>query len=63
MNSTRTPSTTATPPVEADGGRVSLRALYAEAMKDVMSDPLKAIAEYEPWLAALLPRGPKAPAA
>jgi hypothetical protein len=35
--------------------RVSLRAIYAEAMREVMADPRKAIAEHDPWLAALLP--------
>ena len=33
---------------------VSLRTMYAEAMREVMADPRKAIAEYDPWLATLL---------
>lgn len=41
--------------------RVSLRALYAEAMKEVMADPRKAITEHDPWLAALLPAAPVLP--
>lgn len=39
---------------------VSLRAMYAEAMREVMADPRKAIAEHDPWLATLL--CPSAPA-
>jgi hypothetical protein len=35
--------------------RVSLRNLYASAMREVMSDPRKAIAEHDPGLATLLP--------
>lgn len=37
--------------------RVSLRTIYADAMREVMADPRKAIAEYDPWLAALLVPG------
>jgi hypothetical protein len=33
---------------------VSLRGMYAQAMREVMADPRKAIAEHDPWLAALL---------
>lgn len=35
--------------------RVSLRTIYSDAMREVMADPRKAIAEHDPWLAALLP--------
>jgi hypothetical protein len=47
-------------PLPHDGtpGRVSLRALYADAMQKVMADPRRAIAEHDPWLAALLPGRP-----
>ena len=39
---------------QAPAGRVSIRAIYADAMREVMADPRKAIAEHDPWLAALL---------
>jgi hypothetical protein len=32
--------------------------MYADGMRDVMADPRKAIAEHDPWLAALLDSGP-----
>jgi hypothetical protein len=51
------------PAVEAAPPRVSLRALHAQAMKEVMADPRKALAEHDPWLAALLRSAPGAPAA
>ena len=35
--------------------RVSLRSLYSSAMREVMADPRKAIAEHDPGLATLLP--------
>jgi hypothetical protein len=39
--------------------RVSIRTIYADALREVMSDPRKAVAEHDPWLAALLlPRTP-----
>ena len=38
----------------AAADRVSLRAIYSEAMREVMADPRKAIAEHDPWLAALM---------
>ena len=42
---------------------VSLRAMYAEAMREVMTDPRKALSEHDPWLAALLmPSVPGSPA-
>lgn len=41
-------------PEAAPDHRVSIRAMYADAMREVMADPRKAIAEYDPWLAALL---------
>lgn len=50
------------PPVECAPPRVSLRALYADAMKEVMADPRKALAEHDPWLATLLAVAPHAPA-
>ena len=28
--------------------------MYADAMREVMADPRKAIAEHDPWLATLL---------
>lgn len=57
------PSSDAAPtPVEPASPRVSLRALYGEARKEVMADPRKAIAEHDPWLAALLGGRPDAPA-
>ncbi|MGZ9030709.1 MAG: hypothetical protein ACXW2G_05005 [Burkholderiaceae bacterium] len=37
---------------------VSIRAIYADAMREVMADPGKAIAEHDPWLAVLLGRRP-----
>ena len=46
-------------PLPPDDGappaRVSVRALYANAMREVLEDPRKAVAEHEPWLLALLP--------
>lgn len=54
---------TSSPPVESAPPRVSLRALYADAMKEVMSDPRKAVAQHDPCLAALLAVAPDAPAA
>jgi hypothetical protein len=35
--------------------------MYADAMREVMADPCKALAEYDPWLAALLLSCPSAP--
>ena len=35
--------------------KVSIQAIYAEAMREVMADPRKAVAEHEPWLATILP--------
>ncbi len=43
---------------QAPAGRVSIRAMYADAMREVMADPRKAIAEHDSWLAALLDSGP-----
>jgi hypothetical protein len=37
-------------------GRVSIRAIYRDALREVLADPQKAIAEHDPWLALLLPR-------
>jgi hypothetical protein len=34
--------------------RVSIRTIYADALREVMADPRKAVAEHDPWLAALL---------
>jgi hypothetical protein len=42
-------------------GSVSIRAMYADALREVMADPFKALAEYDPWLAALLRSCPSAP--
>jgi hypothetical protein len=37
--------------------------MYAEAMREVMTDPRKALSEHDPWLAALLmPTVPNSPA-
>ena len=33
--------------------RVSLRSIYADAMREVLADPRKAIAEHDPWLLTL----------
>ena len=38
--------------------KVSIQAIYAEAMREVMADPRKAVAEHEPWLATILPPPP-----
>lgn len=35
--------------------KLSIQAIYAEAMREVMADPRKAVAEHEPWLATILP--------
>jgi len=35
--------------------KVSIQAIYAEAMREVMADPRKAVAEHDPWLAKILP--------
>jgi hypothetical protein len=32
--------------------------MYADAMREVMADPRRAIAEHDPWLATLLDSGP-----
>ena len=37
---------------KAAPARVSIRAIYSDAMRDVMADPRKAIAEHDPGLAA-----------
>ena len=34
--------------------KVSLRSIYAEAMREVLADPRKAIAEHDPWLLTLV---------
>ena len=34
--------------------RVSIRTIYSDALREVMADPRKAVAEHDPWLAALL---------
>ncbi len=39
---------------KAAPGRISIQSIYADAMREVMADPRKAIAEHDPWLAALL---------
>lgn len=44
-------TTTDTPP--AAPPRVSLRTMYADAMREVMANPRKAIDEFDPPLAAL----------
>jgi hypothetical protein len=37
--------------------------MYADAMREVMADPRKALSEHDPWLAALLvPPVPGTPA-
>jgi hypothetical protein len=51
------------PAAEPAPPRVSLRAIHAQAMKEVMADPRRALAEHDPWLAALLGAAPGAPAA
>jgi hypothetical protein len=33
---------------------VSIRTIYADALREVMADPRKAIAEHDPWLADLM---------
>ncbi len=38
--------------------KVSLRSIYAEAMRDVLADPRKAIAEHDPWLLTLVKPAP-----
>ncbi len=59
-----TTSTAAKPlPPEDAPGRVSLRTIYAEALRDVMADPRKAIDEHDPWLASLLGARDVAPVA
>lgn len=45
------------PAPNASAPHVSLRTIYADAMREVMADPRKAVAEYDPWLAALLVPG------
>jgi hypothetical protein len=42
------------PPGEAVAHAVTLRTMYAEAMREVMADPRKALAEHDPRLASLL---------
>ena len=39
---------------DAASPSVSLRAMHADALREVMADPRKALAEHDPWLAALL---------
>ena len=41
----------ATQPKQA---KVSVQAIYAAALREVMADPARALAEHDPWLAALL---------
>lgn len=48
-------------PHDGAPARVSLRTIYVEAMQKVMADPRGAIAEHDPWLAALLPGFPPSP--
>lgn len=41
----------------------SMRTIYANALREVMSDPRKALAEHDPWLASLLGCGRPSPSA
>jgi hypothetical protein len=51
-----TGSCSAAEKAKAAPARVSLRSIYLDAMREVMADPRKAVAEHDPWLAALVPR-------
>lgn len=61
MKRAKPSSRTTDPSPEAAPRHVSIRAMYAEAMREVMADPRKALAEHDPGLAALLRSCPSAP--
>lgn len=54
MSRAKTPCKVSSAPKRQAAGSVSIRTIYADALREVMADPRKAIAEHDPWLAALM---------